>query len=149
MITLVHPDYQWGSCCSIISFMCMFCRQFALFLLAIVLSVLLRLRILIIPLVLFQTLLVINRYQRGFSRQKLFPLNENIVLDKMSCPKHYSLNRQYIVELHIKHISRLLIGIMSKYSRHNQISVEEQSFDIVGLEVMVFNAIFNNISVIS
>ena len=37
------PSFQWGSCCSIFSFMCMFCRSlFVLFLLAIVLSVFLR-----------------------------------------------------------------------------------------------------------
>ena len=35
--------FSWGSCCSIFSFICMFCRSlFVLFLLAIVLSVLLR-----------------------------------------------------------------------------------------------------------
>ena len=42
----VHPCFQWGSCYSIFSFMCMFYRSLfvllLLFLLAIVLSVLLR-----------------------------------------------------------------------------------------------------------
>ena len=42
----VHPGFYWGSCYSISSFMCMFCRSLFvllyLFLLAIVLSVLLR-----------------------------------------------------------------------------------------------------------
>jgi len=37
------PGFKWGSCCSIISFMCMFCRSFfvllSFFLLSIVLSV--------------------------------------------------------------------------------------------------------------
>ena len=37
------PGFEWGSCYSIFSFMCMFCRSlFVLFLLAIVLSVFLR-----------------------------------------------------------------------------------------------------------
>ena len=41
--TWVHPGFQWDSCYSIFSFMCMFCRSlFVLFLLAIVLSVLFR-----------------------------------------------------------------------------------------------------------
>ena len=44
--TCVHPRFKWGSCYSIVSFMSMFCRSlFVLcyfFLLAIVLSVLLR-----------------------------------------------------------------------------------------------------------
>ena len=46
------PDIQWGSCYSIFSFICMFCRSlFVLFLLVIMLSVLLRYTILITSLI--------------------------------------------------------------------------------------------------
>jgi hypothetical protein len=56
--TYGHPRFQWGSSCSIISFMCMFSRSlFVLSLLAIILSILPRITVCNYPFGIFKRLL--------------------------------------------------------------------------------------------
>jgi hypothetical protein len=71
--TWVHPWFYWGSCYSIFSFMCMFCRSlFVLFLLVIVLSVRRRFTDSDYHFGIFKLFLFCNRYSSCFGYSQVY-----------------------------------------------------------------------------